>query len=47
MIILPDIVMFVYILVAGIYGTSAVPVRVNSGGKTASIFRVDFWPVPL
>ncbi len=45
--ILPDMVTFRFFPVAGIYGTSAVPVRVNSGGNTASIFRIYFRPVPL
>jgi hypothetical protein len=33
--------------VTGICGTSAIPVSIKAGGKTASIFRVYFRPVPI
>ena len=42
-----DRVSFLLLPVAGISRTPRVPVRVKSGGKTASIIRVYFRPVPV
>jgi hypothetical protein len=46
-VILADIATFLLLPVAEICGTFPVSVRVKSDGKTASIFRVYFQPVPF
>ena len=45
--LLRDTSAFLSVPVAGICGILPVPVRVNSGGKTASDFRVYFRRVPF